>query len=95
MKKIVKEFALFFLFSGIAIKVSSSDKICEAEPWFCIKLTSPNPYHYEQTHPTNEAFHISTALLNGRKLVMGKTLGKLDEDVMELRHFDIWHKVSF
>lgn len=31
MKKIVKEFALFFLFSGIAIKVSSSDKICEAE----------------------------------------------------------------
>ena len=43
MKKIVKEFALFFLFSGIAIKVSSSDKICEAEPWFCIKLTSTKP----------------------------------------------------
>ena len=45
MKKIVKEFALFFLFSGIgiAIKVSSSDKICEAEPWFCINLTSTKP----------------------------------------------------
>ena len=42
MKKIVKEFALFFLFSGIAIKVSSSDKICEAETLVLHKIVSGN-----------------------------------------------------
>lgn len=39
MKKDVKELTLFFIFSSAAIKVSSSDKICESGTLDFIKLT--------------------------------------------------------
>ena len=43
MKKDVKELTLFFIFSSAAIKVSSSDKICESRTLDFIKLTTNVP----------------------------------------------------